>query len=563
MQAKLIRISGREYIMDGKRKTAMSLTYPKRLWNIENNKIEDNEQQHPYVAVTHVWSLMEKSIKDDKKFVDIIRELPKYTKIRQQIKDVKGRIRYAWIDTLCIDQQSSADVTTTIPLMKSYYRNAEFTLVIYPFEKFDENCDAAMYLHRDVWGKNKISLDVIYGHGTTNRIREMWDDPSNDRFRRSVCLFACNEWFKRTWTFQESAFSTKLEGGILEANLYAIHDGKKANILSGMAVVSVCNIIWSAFGLNISIINPEWVGQYYEYNDRSHYLDVRAYCIRFALGSMLSTRKTIPSSYVGVLYRESTIPEDAIFGVMSILEELYPRPTVCYNRPNNFQTVFDDLVDCSIKAGDDYFLYINTNYKHVEGQRYRPEMNKYTMHRLPIQGIFGNVSMTTQDDGLRIKIQSKYSVTICKEFCSEMISEMENIDIIISALEGIVVKYECDKNKSFEWAREANKDTYLPVIQWLVSTNYGKSIYAAVIRQDDTNVIIFLYGEQGEIDTENTIYVITTYKPTTYRVGCSNDYNGAHYGILVKNNSHDKLRRIGYSVSSELKSNCNEEYVLE
>ena len=46
----------------------------------------------------------------------------------------------------------------------------------------------------------------------------------------------------------------KLEGGILEANLYAIHDGKKANILSGMAVVSVCNIIWSAFGLNISII---------------------------------------------------------------------------------------------------------------------------------------------------------------------------------------------------------------------------------------------------------------------------------------------------------------------
>lgn len=110
----------------------------------------------PYAILSHRW------ISDEVSFSDVIarkfRHRQGYLKFRNTLRRAReDGFRHAWIDTCCIDQRSSADVSEAINSMFRWYRDAQTCYV---------------YLH-----------DVEH---------ETW----KDTLRQSV-------WFTRGWTLQE------------------------------------------------------------------------------------------------------------------------------------------------------------------------------------------------------------------------------------------------------------------------------------------------------------------------------------------------------------------------
>ena len=140
-----------------------------RLLNIHTLKLQEFEGDEipPYIVTSHRWG------KDEATYKDVLKDKNKHTvgyeKIKQFCKAAKSQYlqgveppEWLWIDTCCINKDSSAEVSESINSMFAWYRNAEYCLA---------------YL-RDV-------------------------EPQIDGYARFLSDFRGSAWFRRGWTLQE------------------------------------------------------------------------------------------------------------------------------------------------------------------------------------------------------------------------------------------------------------------------------------------------------------------------------------------------------------------------
>src|SRR5437868_5048763 len=96
-----------------------------RLINVKTEKLEEffGENIRPYAILSHCWGREEVSFQDynkrfrGKKWGDI-----KIDHARHQAE--KDDVTYVWVDTCCIDQSSSAELSEAINSMYQWYANA-------------------------------------------------------------------------------------------------------------------------------------------------------------------------------------------------------------------------------------------------------------------------------------------------------------------------------------------------------------------------------------------------------------------------------------------------------
>ncbi|KXT00089.1 hypothetical protein AC578_5789 [Pseudocercospora eumusae] len=147
-----------------------------RLIDIETLELHDFEDPPPYAILSHRWTNDEISfqsfstpgqrhgpgfnkIRDFCAFLKLYPHLTERVEWNQTTKTRETiKVRWAWVDTCCIDKRNSAELSETINSMWRYYRDARFCVA---------------YLS---------------------------DVPETEDFEAS---FISSEWFKRGWTLQE------------------------------------------------------------------------------------------------------------------------------------------------------------------------------------------------------------------------------------------------------------------------------------------------------------------------------------------------------------------------
>ena len=132
-----------------------------------------------YAILSHRWGKKEVSYKQFRQR-PVLPDWPGLAKIEDFCRLAAGRsIRWAWVDTCCIDMRSSAELSEAIMSMYRWYELSAKRYIYLAYFKF---------LSRELSLKNQSG--VSFWH-----IPEGW--PSiKDRFSKS-------SWFTRGWTLQE------------------------------------------------------------------------------------------------------------------------------------------------------------------------------------------------------------------------------------------------------------------------------------------------------------------------------------------------------------------------
>lgn len=126
-----------------------------RLLNARTRKLEDffNKKIPTYAILSHMWG------KDELTFGDIPRnkEVPSTKKIDGLCNQAsKDRHRYVWIDTLCIDKSSSAELSDSINSMFRWYQRAKVCYVLEDVSQGEEQM-----FQRSRWFKRGWTLQEL------------------------------------------------------------------------------------------------------------------------------------------------------------------------------------------------------------------------------------------------------------------------------------------------------------------------------------------------------------------------------------------------------------------
>lgn len=147
------------------------------LINSETRRLEyfTDERQERYAILSHTWEEGEVTFQDMQS--DLARDKQGYQKIKYTCEEALSHgIPYAWVDTCCINKQSSAELSEAINSMFSYYKEAEICYI---------------YLSD---GPKYISAEPprVVSHGKSHYEATTYVDDLED----------CR-WFTRGWTLQE------------------------------------------------------------------------------------------------------------------------------------------------------------------------------------------------------------------------------------------------------------------------------------------------------------------------------------------------------------------------
>ncbi|KAK1717917.1 heterokaryon incompatibility protein-domain-containing protein [Colletotrichum lupini] len=155
------------------------------MWLINTDSLALEEVSEPssikYAILSHTWEDPEVTFQD---FHDIersgVRHKPGFQKIEKTCELARRRgLRYAWVDTCCIDKSSSAELSEAINSMFSWYRESAVCFVflsdLLAFEDLDD--------------KEDLTSVLPYTQET----------------------FAACRWFTRGWTLQELIAPSQVE----------------------------------------------------------------------------------------------------------------------------------------------------------------------------------------------------------------------------------------------------------------------------------------------------------------------------------------------------------------
>ncbi|EIW78328.1 hypothetical protein CONPUDRAFT_156326 [Coniophora puteana RWD-64-598 SS2] len=184
-------------------------TYPLRLWDCSNEEVKDmntyllesNGQMPSYWVVSQVWGITTEHLSlAGVSWVVPVTNLNKWNAITNFCKD--NNIKWLWMDILCIDQtpdseDAQAEKAREIPNMTHYYQNAVACLVV-PVDF-------------DAFSKSYLPVIQIYDTVIKDGLTET--EEAKRRLWQTIPFLADianNEWFKRTWTYQELMLSRRL-----------------------------------------------------------------------------------------------------------------------------------------------------------------------------------------------------------------------------------------------------------------------------------------------------------------------------------------------------------------
>lgn len=120
----------------------------------------------PYAILSHTWADDEVSCSDMQERLGAAKQKASFNKIRGCcIEAVKHGLKWAWVDSCCIDKRSSAELSEAINSMFAWYTKSDICFV---------------YL-----------ADVLPGGLSTEDANNLDDEFSKSR------------WFTRGWTLQE------------------------------------------------------------------------------------------------------------------------------------------------------------------------------------------------------------------------------------------------------------------------------------------------------------------------------------------------------------------------
>lgn len=151
-----------------------------RLLNVKTLQLEMfyGSDVPDYAALSHTWGDGEVTIHD--LTTDLGREKKGWSKIiGSTIKAINHNCDYIWIDTCCIDKDSSAELSEAINSMFRWYRKSKVC-----FAYLEDICEEPRRMIREVQPNS----------------REMTASPSPEPARS---LLSNSRWFTRGWTLQE------------------------------------------------------------------------------------------------------------------------------------------------------------------------------------------------------------------------------------------------------------------------------------------------------------------------------------------------------------------------
>ncbi|KAF2802711.1 HET-domain-containing protein, partial [Mytilinidion resinicola] len=159
--------------------------------NCRNLTVEKARPSIPYAALSYVWGGVESAQvctpSDDA--VPLPEDLPKT--IRDAITVCNGvHTPYLWVDSLCIDQGNSKEITDQINQMSSIYKGARFTIVA----ATGKDSNAGLPGVND----SKRSTQPVANVGKLQLISTM---------RPPIYAIPESIWASRGWTLQEAVLS--------------------------------------------------------------------------------------------------------------------------------------------------------------------------------------------------------------------------------------------------------------------------------------------------------------------------------------------------------------------
>ncbi|KAF2736760.1 HET-domain-containing protein, partial [Polyplosphaeria fusca] len=104
-----------------------------KLINTSTHRIEDlggSQPPEPYAILSHTWCADHEEVTYQEMLLEDhmnLRNRPGYRKIEEacrRAREAPYHLKYAWIDTVCIDKTSSAELSEAINSMFRYYREA-------------------------------------------------------------------------------------------------------------------------------------------------------------------------------------------------------------------------------------------------------------------------------------------------------------------------------------------------------------------------------------------------------------------------------------------------------
>lgn len=140
-----------------------------KLLNTQSLKLEEftDDATPPYAILSHRWQKQELSFRDLKpKYAQSLASKPGYDKVYHFCKTaLRDGFDYGWVDTVCIDKRSSAELSEAINSMFHWYQDA-----------------AICYVY----------MNTVPGSASRGEMEGA-----------QLQAFRCSDWFTRGWTLQE------------------------------------------------------------------------------------------------------------------------------------------------------------------------------------------------------------------------------------------------------------------------------------------------------------------------------------------------------------------------
>ncbi|KAG1860724.1 heterokaryon incompatibility protein-domain-containing protein [Suillus subalutaceus] len=152
-------------------RSILALTITRSILDQKQYIIEVVKNFFAYVMLSHRWEGDEPGLKDIPKKGVYQLSTPRFDKVRNFChKAHKHNFQWAWIDTCCIDQTSSAEVQKSISSMFSWYRESALTIIY--LSDVVESSDQALLLSQ--WFRRGWTLQELLAAKVIRLYKKDW-----------------------------------------------------------------------------------------------------------------------------------------------------------------------------------------------------------------------------------------------------------------------------------------------------------------------------------------------------------------------------------------------------
>ncbi|OCL09195.1 HET-domain-containing protein, partial [Glonium stellatum] len=159
-----------------------------------------------YVALSHRWGVGKicRTLKNGVEDYRNVLPMDEVSNVFRDAIEVTRRlgIRYIWIDSLCIIQDSSEDWEIESSNMASIYSNASFTIAA----ALPSDSDTGLFAPRDQLLTKPCRVNMRYSEGSATEVVRIWRETDI----RGLNLAYLYPLYTRAWVFQEHTLSPKI-----------------------------------------------------------------------------------------------------------------------------------------------------------------------------------------------------------------------------------------------------------------------------------------------------------------------------------------------------------------